>query len=150
MRSLIRRAWFLPLTGALAALLALVLSTVAALSQWRTASRIDAAPLRVDATITAAVAMKGGTRYTLTYRVADRDYSTDSLTPHGVRSPGIGATVLLEVAADDPEASRVTGSHYPDDALQPTMILVATAAVAGLAISLRFLHTATRRNRPSP
>ncbi|MGW4896800.1 hypothetical protein ACWEQL_31760 [Kitasatospora sp. NPDC004240] len=147
MRELIRRAWFLPLAGALGASLVLVLTVAGAVAEWREANRIDASPVRVEATITDARPVKGGTSYTLTYRVADREYSTDALGLKGVKAPGIGVKVPLEVAAEHPESARVAGSRHPDDDEPPTLALAAVGATAALAICLWFVRTGVKRGR---
>ncbi|MCX4748264.1 hypothetical protein OG455_22570 [Kitasatospora sp. NBC_01287] len=145
MHKLIRQAWAIPLAGVVIALLVLGGSLFTASEQWRAASLIDASPLRVDATISAALPRKGDEGYTVAYRVGDRDYSTKSLNLKRIPNPGPGVTVPLEVAQSDPATARVAGEHYPDEDTPSTCLLAAVAATAGLLVSLRFLVVRVRR-----
>lgn len=155
MRRLVRLAWPLPLAGAALALLVLGLSLSGLLAQHRAADRIDASPLRVDATISAERQRgKSGVEYTVTYRVGEREYSTTSLNfRHLVKNPGLGVTVPLEVAAHHPASARVVGTHYPDDDLPDTQLLIAAFSTMALLTCLWFLVTRVRRSRahsPAP
>jgi hypothetical protein len=150
MKRLIHRGWPLPLAGAVLALLVLGSSLSGMLAQWRAADRIDASPLRVDATISAEKPRgKGGVEYTVTYRVGEREYSTTSLNlGHVVMHPGLGVTVPLEVAGDHPASARVVGGHYPDDDMPATQLLIAAVSTMTLLACLWFLITRVRRSRP--
>ncbi|MEU1289928.1 hypothetical protein [Kitasatospora sp. NPDC005856] len=155
MRKIVRLAWPLPLAGAVLALLVLGLSLSGLLAQHRAADRIDAKPLRVDATISAERQRgKGGVEYTVTYRVGEREYSTTSLNfKHRVKNPGPGAAVPLEVAADHPASARVVGTHYPDDDMPDTQLLITVFSTMALLTCLWFLVTRVRRSRatsPAP
>ncbi|MGW7584039.1 hypothetical protein ACWGKU_04765 [Kitasatospora sp. NPDC054768] len=152
MRDLIRRGWPLPLAGAVLALLVLVLSLSGMLAQHRAADRIDASPLRVDATISAERQReKSGVEYTVTYRVGGREYSTASLRVRAaVPHPAVGVTVPLEVAADHPATARVLGTHYPDDDLPDTQLLIATFSAMALPTCLWFLVSRLRARSRTP
>ncbi|MFF2546787.1 hypothetical protein ACFVUY_30100 [Kitasatospora sp. NPDC058063] len=154
MKELIRRRWPLPLAGAALALLVFGLSLSGMLAQHRAADRIDASPLRVDATISAERNReKSGVERTLTYRVGEREYSTTSLkVGRAVAHPAVGVTVPLEVAADHPATARVLGTHYPDDDMPDTQLLIATFSAMALLTCLWFVVTGVRsRSRtPSP
>ncbi|MEU6237623.1 hypothetical protein [Kitasatospora sp. NPDC047058] len=151
MGELIRRPWFLPLAGALVALLVVIRCLFGAAAQWQAGSLIDAEPLRVDATITAAVPKKGGELYTVTYRVGDRDYRTTALGLKRVRHPAVGVSVPLEVAAGDPSTARVVGGRYPDDEVPATFVLGSVGAAAALLILLWFALRGVRSaGEPEP
>ncbi|MEU9079718.1 hypothetical protein [Kitasatospora sp. NPDC048538] len=151
MRELLARAWSLPLAGSAVSLLVLCWSLFAASAQWRAASRIDAAPLRVDGTVSAVTLRKGGWLYTVTYTVGDRGFSTTALGLKRVEHPQVGTTVPLEAAADDPATVRVVGDRYPNEDMPATYVLAAVAATAVLLWSAgRLVRRALAGRGPTP
>ncbi|MFF3006034.1 hypothetical protein ACFVTF_24880 [Kitasatospora sp. NPDC057940] len=150
MKAVLRRVWSLPLAGAVVSLLVLCWSLFAASAQWRAASRIDAAPLRVDGTVSAVALRKGGWLYTVIYRVGDRDYRTSALGLKRVEKPHVGMTVALEAAADDPATVRVAGDHYPNDDMPATYVLAAVGATAVLLWLVGLLVQRARGRTPLP
>ncbi|MFJ2186942.1 hypothetical protein ACIOJE_03130 [Kitasatospora sp. NPDC087861] len=150
MKAVLRRAWSLPLAGAAVSLLVICWSLSAASAQWRAASRIDAAPLRVDGTVSAAALRRGGWLYTVTYRVGDRAYSTTALGLKRLGKPRVGVTVTLEAAADDPATVRVVGDRYPNDDMPATYVLAAVGATAVLLWVVGLLARRVREGTPHP
>ncbi|WP_218779487.1 hypothetical protein, partial [Streptomyces sp. NRRL B-24572] len=124
-----------------------VLFTAGALGQFRAGWRIDAAPVRVDGTITRVIPQpKGGESYEISYAVDGRTYRTDDLRldPDLLRQARLYLSVPLEVAADEPSTVRVEGADYPDDTFAPTFVLAGFASAVAAVLCLWF----GRRPRP--
>lgn len=103
----IHRGWYL------GAVVAAVLAVGMGLLGWRQADqadRIQAHPVRVHGVVTALPS--GSATYSeVVYHAGGRTLqAADLKLPPGI---AVGAPVCLETAADDPQAVRACGQHYP-------------------------------------